>query len=68
MEKELSIDEQLYKLEDILKTMESDEISLEDALLKFEEGVKLVRETEKALSGMEQKLKILTEGEPEDDI
>ena len=68
MEKELTIDEQLERLEEILTSMDDEDITLEEALLKFEEGVKLIRMTEEALSKVEQKLKVLTEGEQEDDI
>ncbi|MBQ1377503.1 MAG: exodeoxyribonuclease VII small subunit [Lachnospiraceae bacterium] len=62
MEKELTIDERLKALEQVIKTLESEDISLEDALKEFEKGVGLVKESREILDGIEKKLKILTEG------
>ena len=62
MEKELTIDERLKALEQIIRTLESGDISLEDALKEFESGVILVKESREILDGIEKKLKILTEG------
>lgn len=62
MEKELTIDERLKALEQVIKTLESEDISLEDALKEFEKGVSLVKESREILDGIEKKLKILTEG------
>ncbi|MBR0086318.1 MAG: exodeoxyribonuclease VII small subunit [Lachnospiraceae bacterium] len=62
MEKELTIDERLKALEQVIKTLESEDISLEDALKEFEKGVVLVKESREILDGIEKKLKILTEG------
>ena len=62
MEKELTIDERLKALEQVIKTLESEDISLEDALKEFEKGVGLVKESREILDGIEKTLKILTEG------
>ena len=66
--KEPGIDEKLKALEEIISCMEEEDISLEDALASFEEGVKLVKETREMLTGIEEKLKVLTDEEAEDDV
>jgi exodeoxyribonuclease VII small subunit len=43
----------LNKLEDIVKTMESGDLSLEDSLKYFEQGVALTRQCQTALSKAE---------------
>lgn len=58
----------LSKLEGILQEMESDEISLEDSLKKYEEGIKLYRELYKTLEVAEGKIKILSENKEEEDF
>ena len=66
--KEAGIDEKLKSLEDIISRMEEEDISLEEALASFEEGVRLVKETREMLTGIEEKLKVLSEEEAEDDV
>jgi len=51
----------LKELEKLLDNMESGELSLEESLKAFEQGVKLTAQCQKALSEAEQKVKILTE-------
>ncbi|CAB5502708.1 Exodeoxyribonuclease VII small subunit (EC 3.1.11.6) [uncultured Gammaproteobacteria bacterium] len=50
----------LSKLEDIVKTMESGDLSLEDSLKYFEKGVALTRQCQAALSKAEQKIALLS--------
>lgn len=50
----------LSELEDIVKKMEQGELSLEDSLKFFEEGVALTRQCQEALSDAEQKITKLT--------
>lgn len=45
-------------LEMLLKTMESGTLSLEDNLKSFEEGIALIRTTQKQLLGAEQKVSL----------
>ena len=54
-------EESLAKLEGLVEKMEAGELSLEDSLKTFEEGVKLTRECQQALAQAEQKVKILIE-------
>lgn len=51
----------LKKLEQLVERMEDGELSLEDSLKTFEEGIKLTRECQQALSQAEQKVKLLME-------
>lgn len=48
-------------LEYIVEKMEEGNLSLEEAMLEFEKGVKLTRECQQALQQAEQKVKILLE-------
>ena len=62
-------------LEQLVSSMESGELSLEDSLKAFETGIKLTRECQTALKEAEQKIQILMNEEgdteemkPEDEI
>lgn len=46
----------LKQLEEIVKQLESGELSLEDSLLKFEEGIALARRLEGILDSAERKV------------
>lgn len=62
---ELDFAKTLKKLEEIVKSLESGELSLEDSLAKFEEGVNLARRLEAVLDKAEQKVReILAKEEP----
>ncbi len=50
----------LSELEDIVKAMESGDLSLEDSLKYFEKGVTLTRRCKTALSKAEQKIALLS--------
>jgi len=56
----------LDKLEKLVGKMEEGDLSLEDSLKIFEEGVRLTRECQEALAQAELKIKMLMEenGEP----
>ena len=51
----------LEKLERLVERMEQGDLSLEDSLKTFEEGIKLTRECQQALTKAEQKVKMLIE-------
>lgn len=62
-DEELSLEDRLARLEEILARMESEEIELEEALRLFEEGVAHVRQAEKVLSETELKVEeLLSDG------
>ena len=50
----------LEQLEQIVGALEEGGLSLDDSLQRFEEGIKLARRCEKALSEAEKKIEILT--------
>ena len=51
----------LAKLESLVEQMESGDLSLDDSLKLFEDGIKLTRECQQALSEAEQKVSLLME-------
>jgi len=55
------------RLEQIVEEMESDKLPLEDLLMRYEEGIKLVKVCEEKLKSAEQRIEIITRnaaGEP----
>lgn len=57
---ELSFESALDQLQAIVKKMESGELTLDQALGSFEEGVKLTRACQQQLVEAEKKIEILT--------
>jgi exodeoxyribonuclease VII small subunit len=55
----MDFEKKLTRLEEIVAKMESGDLSLEDSLKSFEEGVRLSRECNTQLSQAEQKVKLL---------
>ena len=53
--------ENLARLEEIAKRLESEPMSMDEALAVFEEGVALVKKSEKLLQRAERRVTILTE-------
>lgn len=64
----MSFEKKLTRLEEIVQKMENGELSLDDSLKLFEEGVKLSRDCNKELTEAEQKVQKLVgvdaSGEP----
>lgn len=59
---ELSFEENLKKLEEIVKNLESGNIPLDDAIDSFNEAMKLAKKCDERLKNAEEKVnKILTE-------
>ena len=54
-----SIDAMLDGLEAVVAELESGELPLEEALRKFEEGVKLARQGEQILASVEERIEAL---------
>ena len=54
-----NFEEKLKRLEELTNTIKQNDISLEDALSAFEEGIKLANGLEKELDSMENKIQIL---------
>ena len=59
--KSYPFEESLNKLEGLVEKMESGDLSLEDSLKTYEEGIKLTRECQQALKQAEQKVNLLIE-------
>ncbi|MCK0537458.1 exodeoxyribonuclease VII small subunit [Alcanivorax quisquiliarum] len=55
------LEEALATLESLVERMESGDLSLEDSLKAFEDGIRLTRECQQALQQAEQKVRILLE-------
>jgi len=55
--KDLDIEEDLGRLEDIVEELENEQLDLERSIELFEEGVKLAEEVKKGLSEAEFRLK-----------
>lgn len=59
--KAVSFEESLTELEDLVKKMDSGELSLEESLTAFENGIGLIRNCQSALQTAEQKVQKLVE-------
>lgn len=59
--KSYPFEQSLEKLEKLVERMEQGDLSLEESLKTFEEGIKLTRECQQALAQAEQKVKMLIE-------
>ena len=59
----------LSQLEALISKMDDEEVSLEDSLAAFEQGINHTREAQKALKQAEQRVRLLLEkdGEPVDE-
>lgn len=52
-------EQSLAELEDLVERMESGEMTLEDSLKAFEQGIKYTRDCQNALAKAEQKVQLL---------
>lgn len=57
----LDFEKSLQELERLVEVLEQGDLSLEEALKKFEQGVKLTRNCQQALREAEQKVHLLME-------
>lgn len=60
-----NFEESLANLEELVEAMEAGELSLEESLKAFEQGIKLTRECQLALEQAEQKVQLLLAGTAE---
>lgn len=67
-EKKQSFEESMKELEQIAKELESDDLSLEESIKKFEKGMKLSKECKETLDNAEKKITILINDEEKDFI
>lgn len=62
---DLNFEKSLNQLENIINKLENDDVSLDEAIVLFEQGVKLSGDCRKTLETAEQKIISLTEAESE---
>ena len=60
MEKEMTYEKAMSRLEEIVSLLDKSEISLDESMKLFEEGTKLTALCSKKLSEAEQKITLLT--------
>jgi exodeoxyribonuclease VII small subunit len=61
----LDFEQSLTDLQNLVERLENGELSLEDSLTAFEQGVRLTRDCQAALAQAEQKVQILMERDGE---
>jgi exodeoxyribonuclease VII small subunit len=57
---EANFEQAMKRLEEIVEQMESGELPLEDLILRYEEGMKLVKVCQERLASAEQRIEIIT--------
>lgn len=65
-EKKKTFEESMAELEKIAKELESDNLTLDESIKKFEEGMKLSKECKETLDNAEKKITILINDEEKD--
>ena len=63
-----SIEELFVQMDEILNKMESPEISLEDSILEYENGMKCIKECTAKMESVEQKVWMLNENGDLDEL
>ena len=67
MKKKMTIEESFAKLDEMVRALESDEISREDSFTLYEEGMKLLRDVNGRIDEVEKKIrKVEEDGTTED--
>jgi exodeoxyribonuclease VII small subunit len=61
-----SFESMMNKLEEIAGTMDSEQLTLDQSMKYYEEGIKLCNKLYKSLNEAEGKMKVLIEGKEED--
>jgi exodeoxyribonuclease VII small subunit len=57
---EANFEQAMKRLEEIVEKMESGDLSLEDLIVRYEEGMKLVKVCQERLTTAEQRIEIIT--------
>ncbi len=65
MEENLNFEQSIEKLEKIAEELESGELSLDDSIKKFEDGMKLSKKCTEYLENAEKRINILIEKDGE---
>ncbi len=62
-----NFEQSLEKLEEVVTQLENGDLSLDDSIKKFEEGIKLYKTCKQVLGDAEKKISILTESMNEEE-
>lgn len=65
-EKNINFEDKIQELEKITKELESDELTLDDSIEKFENGMKISKECKEMLDNVEKRITVLIDGEEKD--
>ncbi len=68
MDRSVTFEAAIKRLEEIVGELEGGDIEIEQALILFEEGTKLARVCQKKLSNVERRIEILKKGEGGNDV
>lgn len=66
MTKELTFEESMEKLEEIANELEKNDLSLDESIKKFEEGMKISKYCKDIIDKAEKKITILVDGKEDD--
>ena len=66
MAKEISFEEQMKKLQEIVEKLERNDIDLDESIRLYEEGLKLSKQLKEQLEGFEEKIAALNKGEEDE--
>ena len=58
--KNINLEKLIAELESIVNKMESDDLNVEDSLKSYEKGISLIKNAQKKLKKIEQKVEILS--------
>lgn len=64
----MNFEKSLNELESLIQKMETGQLSLEESLAFFEQGIQLANQCQKSLSEAEQKVKVLTENKEKTEL
>ena len=65
MSEEISFEDKMLRLDEIIESMQSSEIGLQDSVKLFEEGIKLINGLNSELGGVKEKVRILLDASNE---
>ena len=63
MEKKINFEDSMKKLEDIARELERDDLTLDESVKKFEEGMRISKECSEMLDEAEKKITILIDNQ-----
>lgn len=61
MSKKINIEDSINKLEEIIKNIDSEDLTLDEQIKKYEEGIKLIKSSRDYIENTKQKVHNLTD-------